>query len=313
MKSNIREFTQKLFLLMDAKDGSQLQDLVDELMMDLQLRITDRTARKTAACVLAERVFEVLIRAFAADSRMMEHEDKLLFLALYRVFYTDEFREEPLPPTENAVDLLRRMQAEFGRRKQYEACVAYFQRYRALCDSLPQAVGQNMMMELRLIALPYLAEMLDRSETLQPRAHRAVVIARSVFSVDTEDVGSALLLLDSCHGELFGLVPENLRRLDEDQLETVYGILCKVADLAPATFYLPLAYSVEQEIFRAVCEETGKTTCLSGVVFQDISTQERLLWQEGKALPPKLRTLMKLHHFYSILLRGGCLPEWDEL
>ena len=67
MKSNIREFTQKLFLLMDAKDGGQLQELVDELMMDLQLRITDRTARKTAACVLSERVFEVLIQAFAAD------------------------------------------------------------------------------------------------------------------------------------------------------------------------------------------------------------------------------------------------------
>ena len=313
MDSKMIDFTKKLLLLLEAPSGSQLQDLVDDLMTDLQLRITDRTARKTAACVLAERVFEVLIRAFAADDRMMEHEDKALFLALYRVFYTDEFEEEPLPPTENAVDLLRRMQAEFGRRKKYEACVAYFRRYHALCDSLPQAVGQNMMMELRLIALPYLAEMLDRCETLQPQARRAVVIARSVFGVDKEDVGSALLLLDTCHGELFGLVPGDLRRLDGDQLETVYGILCKVADLAPATFYLPLAYRVEQEIFHAVCEETGKTTCLSGVVFQDISAQERLLWQEGKTLPPKLRTLLKLHHFYSILLRGGCLPEWDEL
>ena len=179
MKSNIREFTQKLFLLMDAKDGSQLQELVDGLMMDLQLRVTDRTARKTAACVLAERVFEVLIRAFAADSGMMEHEDKTLFLALYRAFYTDEFEEEPLPPTENAVNLLRRMQAEFGCRKQYEACMAYFRRYHALCDSLPQAVSQNMMMELHLIALPHLAEMLDRCETLQPQARRAVVIARA--------------------------------------------------------------------------------------------------------------------------------------
>ena len=192
MDSKMIDFTKKLLLLLEAPSGSQLQDLVDDLMTDLQLRITDRTARKTAACVLAERVFEVLIRAFAADDRMMEHEDKALFLALYRVFYTDEFEEEPLPPTENAVDLLRRMQAEFGRRKKYEACVAYFRRYHALCDSLPQAVGQNMMMELRLIALPYLAEMLDRCETLQPQARRAVVIARSVFGVDKEGVGSAL-------------------------------------------------------------------------------------------------------------------------
>lgn len=313
MASKMIDFTKKLLLLLEVPNGSQLQKLVDDLMMNLQLHITERTARKTAASVLAERVFEVLIRAFTADNCMMEHEDKALFLALYRVFYTDEFEMEALPPTENAVDLLRRMQAEFGRRKKYETCVAYFRRYHTLCDSLPQAVGKNMMMELRLIALPYLAEMLDRSKTLQPQTRRAVVIARSVFGVDTEDVGSALLLLDTCHEELFGLVPRDLRRLDEDQLETVYGILCKAADMAPATFYLPLAYRVEQEIFHAVCEETGKTSCLSGVIFRDISAQERLLWQEGKTLPPKLRALLKLHHFHSILLRGGCLPEWDEL
>ena len=150
MDSKMIDFTKKLLLLLEAPSGSQLQELVDELMMNLQLRITDRTARKTAACVLADRVFEVLIRAFAADSRMMEHEDKALFLALYRVFYTDEFEEEPLPPTENAVDLLRRMQAEFGHRKKYEACVAYFRRIFSLASMSLRVEASLAIMTLRI-------------------------------------------------------------------------------------------------------------------------------------------------------------------
>lgn len=313
MKTKLVDFTNKLLSMLDVPAGGRLQKLVDDLMMDLQLRITDPAARNVAACLLAERVFETLMRAFAGCQQTIEHENKLLFEAMYRVFYTNESEVESLPRLENSIDLLRWMQGEFGRQKSYPVCVSYFRRYYALCNSLPQAIGKSMMIDLYLIALPYLAEMLDGEEGLTLQARRGIVIARSVFVVERENVGDALLLLDTCQGELFGFVPEDLSDWNENQLQTAYGILCKVVDAAPAKFYFPLATRMEQEIFYAVCEKSEEIGELSGMAFWDISKQERRLCQNGKTLPLKLRSMLKLHHYHAVMLSGGCLPEWDEL
>ena len=313
MKAKMIDFAKKFLSILDVPEGGKLQELMDDLMMDLQLRITDPAARNAAACILVDRVFETLIQTFAACQQTIEDENKSLFQALYRVFYTDEFEMETLPYRENTVDLLRWMQVEFGRQKTDAGRVAYFQRYYALCCSLPDAVGQSMMMDLHLIALPDLAEMLEGEEMLTLQARRSIVIARSVSGVEREDLGNALLLLDACQGELLGFAPEGLRNWNEDQMQTAYGILCKVVDTAPAKFYFPLAARMEQEIFYAVCEQSKEIAELSGMVSLDISRQERLLCQSGKSLPLKLRTLLKLHHCHSILLNGGCLLEWDEL
>lgn len=313
MNSELMNFIEKLVSLLEVPDGAPLQERVDEVMIELQSHVTSPADRKMAACLLAERAFDVLIRTFAGCSESVTHENKELFLAFYHVFHETEADEEPILHQENAIDMLRRMQEECGKRKGYETCESYFRYYQALCNDLSQSVKQTMMRELRIIALPYLAETLECSEALPLRARRAIIVAKSVFRAEIRDNGSALLLLEAVQGELFGLVPEYLRSQDVAHLEVVYGILCKAADMAPATFYLPLAHQVEQEIYSELCVQTGNVSFVSGDIPRDISALERLLWQKGEPLPLKLRSMLKLHHFHAILLRGGCLPEWDEL
>ena len=64
----------------------------------------------------------------------------------------------------------------------------------------------------------------------------AIVIAQTISCMGFKEIGNALLLLNTCQGQLFGFVPEQLGARNAKELRTVFGILCEVVRLAPAEF-----------------------------------------------------------------------------
>ena len=74
---------------------------------------------------------------------------------------------------------------------------------------------------MRRIALPYLAEVCGHGEELSKQEQRTIVIAQTISCMGPKEIGNALLLLNTCQGQLFGFVPEQLGALNAKELRTV--------------------------------------------------------------------------------------------
>ena len=203
--------------------------------------------------------------------------------------------------------------ADFALPRNYEEWVLYFRYYKTYCEMLAKRGNVQMKVELRRTALPYLAEVCGHAEELSKQEQRAIVIAKTLSCMGPKEIGNALLLLNTCQGQLFGFVPEQLGGWNAKELRTVFGILCEVVRLAPAEFYFPLTVRMEREIYKAVSAWTGNTHHESATVLQRIWEEKRWIKENGKPIPPEIAGLLKLHHYYMKTLNGDGQPEWDEL
>ena len=203
--------------------------------------------------------------------------------------------------------------ADFALPRNYEEWVLYFRYYKTYCEMLAKRGNVQMKVELRRIALPYLAEVCGHGEELSKQEQRAIVIAQTISCMGPKEIGNALLLLNTCQGQLFGFVPEQLGVLNAKELRTVFGILCEVVRLAPAEFYFPLTVRMEREIYKAVSAWTGNTHHEGTTVLQRIWEEKRWMKENGKQASPEIAGLLKLHHYYMKTLNGDGQPEWDEL
>ena len=304
---------ERLLSLLDIPDGIELEETMDMALIDLQMHIVDSGTRSAVASVLADRVFTLLMQTFIAHYSEIDHEYVTIFYAYNHVFETEMY-DADLPRVGSIGGKLKRMQEEFALPRNYEEWVLYFRYYKTYCEMLAKRGNVQMKVELRRIALPYLAEVCGHVEELSKQETRAIVIAQTLSCMGPKEIGNALLLLNTCQGRLFGLVPEQLGVLSAKELRTVFSILCEVVRLAPAEFYFPLTVRMEREIYKAVSAWTGNTHHAErATVLRQIWEEKRWIKENGKQAPPEIAGLLKLHHYYMKTLNGDGQPEWDEL
>lgn len=314
--SSKRELTacaERLLSLMEVPDGVELEETMDMVLIDLQMHIVDSGTRSAVASVLADRVFALLMQTFIAHYPEIDHEYVTIFYAYNHVFETEMYDTADLPRVGSIGGKLKRMQEEFDLPRNYEEWVLYFRYYKTYCEMLSKRGNVQMKVELRRTALPYLAEVCGHAEELSKQEQRAIVIAQTISCMGPKEIGNALLLLNTCQGQLFGFVPEQLGVLNAKELRTVFGILCEVVRLAPAEFYFPLTVRMERKIYKAVSAWTGNTHHESTTVLQRIWEEKRWMKENGKQASPELTGLLKLHRYYMKTLNGDGQPEWDEL
>ena len=263
-KREMAACAERLLSLLEIPDGVELEETMDMVLIDLQMHIVDSGTRSAVASVLADRVFALLMQTFLAHYPEIDHEYVTIFYAYNHVFETEMYDTADLPRVGSIGGKLKRMQEEFALPRNYEEWVLYFRHYKTYCEMLAKRGNVQMKVELRRTALPYLAEVCGHAEELSKQEQRAIVIAQTISCMGFKEIGNALLLLNTCQGQLFGFVPEQLGGRNAKELRTVFGILCEVVRLAPAEFYFPLTVRMEREIYKAVSAWTGNTHHESG-------------------------------------------------
>lgn len=313
-KKELLSCAEYLLLLLEVPDGVSLEETLDMVLIDLQIRIVDSGSRNAVADVLMEQVFSVLMQTFTDHGEELNREYAAELSAYYRVFELPTEAPVKLPRPANIVSKLGQMQGEFACERSYRDWILYFQRYRAYCEMLSKRGSAHMKLELRRLVLPHLAHQCSEAEGLSEKESRAITIARTLLCMGPKEVGHALLLLNTCRGKLFGFVPDHVTIMDEAELRTVFGVLCEVIRMAPAEFYLRLAATMERTILRRLAQrKTKKSPIDYQSVMHGIRAERHQMEEDHEPVTPEIAGLLKLHHYYIKMLCGDGQPEWDEL